>query len=207
VAHSPVSPAPPIRPGPSAPSASVRCEILPVTCIDGHIVTLRRGSATDSSAPGWCYELPPGQHPTQTVVNALSRELDGIFDPATSIVHSTSWRYEAEHLVLSYLTVLQPARPLTTAPLGFLLQPVQTESDRASRTGDPRAIAVIDVLTHGLRHLAMLRISDPEVAENLSGCWHELLASWRPLPAGLLELYAPGHPAPVNRPATSALPR
>jgi hypothetical protein len=185
----------------------VRCEILPVTCIDGHILTLRRGSATDSSAPGWWYELPPGQHPTRTVVNALSRELDGIFDPATSIVHSTSWRYEAEHLVLSYLTVLQPAQPLTTAPLGFLLQPVETKPDQASRTSDPCAIAVIDVLTHGLRHLAMLRIGDPGVAENLSGCWHELLASWNPLPAGLLELYVSERPALVNNPGTSALPR
>ncbi len=204
--HSPVSPPPPIRPGLGAgcegSPARVQCEILPVACMDGHIVTLRREWAADSSAPGWWHELPPGQHPTRTVVDALSRELDGMFDPTTSIVHSTSWRYEAECLVLSYLTVLQPEEPLATAPLGFRWQPVQTHPDTASRTGDPGAIPVIDVLTHGLRHLAMLRISDPGIAKNLSGCWHELLANWRPLPAGLLELYLPEHPAPPHRLAT-----
>jgi hypothetical protein len=46
---------------------------------------------------------------------------------------------------------------------------------------------VTDVLTHGLRHLAMLRVSDPSVAAALSGRWHQLLGDWNPLPAGLLE--------------------
>lgn len=121
------------------------------------------------------------------VVDALTRELVGVFDQATSVVHSTSWRYEDEHLMLSYLAVLQPLAPLVSAPPGFVLQPVDAGPDGAGRTDDPTAIPVMDVLTHGLRHLAMLRVSDPTIAKTLSGCWHELLAGWNPLPAGLLE--------------------
>lgn len=208
--HPPVPLMPSLRLDRSAgsvpPSARVRCETLPVACVERRIVTLQRASATDSSTPGWCHELPPGQHPTRTVVDALARELDGIFDRATSIVHSTSWRYEAEYLVLSYLAVLQPAEPLTTAPPGFRLHPVEARPDDAGRSGDPAAIPVVDVLTHGLRHLAMLRISDPRIAASLSGDWHELLAGWKPLPAGLLEHYLHEHPAPVNHPRTPGSP-
>jgi hypothetical protein len=59
------------------------------------------------------------------------------------------------------------------------------------RTADPSAIPVVDVLRHGLRHLAMLRVSDPTIAQTLSGSWHELLAGWNPLPAGLIEHCVP----------------
>lgn len=158
-----------------------------MACADGRIVALARHPAVTAPMPGWWHELPPGQHPTQVVVDALMHELDGVFDRATSVVHSTSWRYEDEHLVLSYLAVLQPLAPLASAPPGFALQPVDAGPDGAGRTSDPAAIPVMDVLTHGLRHLAMLRISDPTIAKTLSGCWHELLAGWSPLPAGLLE--------------------
>lgn len=168
-------------------SACVRCEILPVVCADGRIVALARHAAAPAPVPGWWHELPPGRHPTQVVVDALMHELDGVFDQATSVVHSTSWRYEDEYLVLSYLAVLQPLAPLVRAPPGFVLHPVDAGQAGAGRTGDPSAIPVMDVLTHGLRHLAMLRVSDPTIAKTLSGCWHELLARWNPLPAGLLE--------------------
>ncbi|MGH3911483.1 MAG: hypothetical protein ACRDRM_11700 [Pseudonocardiaceae bacterium] len=172
-------------------SARVRCEILPVACADGHIVALARHPATTPPVPGWWHELPPGLHPTQVVVDALVHEFDGVFDQATSVVHSTSWRYEDEYLVLSYLAVLQPPAQLADAPPGFVLQPVDANPDGAGRTNDPSAIPVMDVLTHGLRHLAMLRVSDPMIAKTLSGCWHELLAGWNPLPAGLLEHCCP----------------
>lgn len=191
MADSGVSVAQPILLAGSASSvlspARVQCEILPVACADGRIVALARHPAATPPAPGWWHELPPGQHPTQAVVDALARELDAVFDHSTSVLHSTSWRYESEHLVLSYLAVLQPLAPLVSAPPGFVLQPVDTRADRAGRTSDPAAIPVMDVLTHGLRHLAMLRVSDATVAKTLAGCWHELLAGWDPLPAGLLE--------------------
>lgn len=172
----------------------VYCEILPVTCLDGHIVALAPQPAAAHSQPGWWHELPSGRHPTETVVTALRREFAGVFDQAGSVVHSTSWRYEAERLVLSYLAVLQPPQPLTAAPPGFVPHPVHAGSHRTGRTSDPAAIPVMDVVMHGLRHLAMLRVSDTAVAETLSACWHQLLIEWEPLPAGLLE-----HCLPVIR--------
>ncbi|MGH4015480.1 MAG: hypothetical protein ACRDSL_16455 [Pseudonocardiaceae bacterium] len=171
-----------------------------MACVDGHVVALARHPAATSQAPGWWHELPPGQHPTQAVVEALTRELHGMFDQSTSVVHSTSWRYESEHLVLSYLAVLQPLMPLASAPPGFVLQPVPTRPAGAGRTSDTSAIPVLDVLAHGLRHLAMLRVSDPTIANTLSGCWHELLAGWNPLPAGLLDHCVPAPDATVSRP-------
>lgn len=187
------------------PSARIRCEILPVACADGHVVALRRQPTTTSSMQGWWHELPPGRHPTRAVVDALSRELDGVFDKSTSIVHSTSWRYEGEHLVLSYLVVLHPPTPLAAAPPGFVLEAVDGMRDSAGGNTDTSAIPVIDVLTHGLRHLAMLRVSDAAVAEALPGCWHELLASRHPLPAGLLEHYVHTHDGAMRRPTASAI--
>ena len=122
------------------------------------------------------------------MVETLTGELGEVFDQSRSVVHSTSWRYEGDQLVLSYLAALPP---LAGAPPGFALQPVGARPAGVGRTSDPDAIPVMDVLTHGLRHLAMLRISDRTVATTLAGCWHELLASWNPLPAGLLEHCVP----------------
>lgn len=169
-------------------SACAQCEILPVSCVDGQIIVLTQHSDATASVPGWWRELPAGRHPTEVVVEALARALGTVFDRSKSVVHSTSWRYEGEQLVLSYLAALPP---LAGAPPGFVLQPVSTGSTRLARTSVPGAIPVMDVLTHGLRHLAMLRISDPTVADTLPQCWHELLATWHPLPAGLLEHCVP----------------
>ncbi|MGH3917278.1 MAG: hypothetical protein ACRDTC_28285 [Pseudonocardiaceae bacterium] len=165
-------------------SAHVRCEILPVTCVGGQIVALIQHSDAAAPVPGWWRELPAGRHPTEVVVEALTGELGAMFDQSRSVVHSTSWRYEGEQLVLSYLAALPP---LASTPPGFTLQPVDTRPAGIGRTTDTDAIPVMDVLTHGLRHFAMLRISDPTIANTLSECWHESLATWNPLPAGLLE--------------------
>lgn len=171
--------------------ARVQCEILPVACVSGKIVALTQHSDAAAPVPGWWRELPLGQHPTEVVVETLTRELGAVFDQPRSVVHSTSWRYEGEQLVLSYLAALPS---LAGAPPGFALQPVGTRSAGMGRTSDPGAIPVMDVITHGLRHLAMLRISDATVADTLSAGWHELLASWNPLPAGLLDHCVPRSP-------------
>jgi hypothetical protein len=111
--------------------------------------------------------------------------LGDAYDPSTSVVHSTSWRFQREPpmLVLSYLVVL--AEP----PHGFEREPVEP-----GRPGTPRdlgAIPVADVLAHALRHLAMLSVTDPAIAATLSPQWHAGLARYAPLPAGLLEHHLP----------------
>lgn len=167
-----------------AASPPIRCEILPVTCTEGKIVALAPHPAGTAPTPGWHHELPPHQHPTEVVVDALEADLGAAFDPATAVVHSTSWRYEGERLVLSYLAALPP---LACAPPGFVFVPVGCAVGGSVRSSDPAAIPVMDVLTHGLRHLAMLRVSDPAIGEALSGRWHDLLVHWDPLPAGLID--------------------
>lgn len=176
------------------PGRSVaRAEIFPVTCHDGAILALAQQHT--APVPGWCRELPAHLHPTQVVVDALARDLGVVFDQARTVVHSTSWRYEGERLVLSYLAAL-PA--LSVAPPGYVLQPVDSGANRLTRTGEPAAIPVLDVLSHGLRHLAMLRVSDRPISEVLDSCWHDLLTGWDPLPAGLLEHSLPASGGPVR---------
>jgi len=70
-----------------------------------------------------------------------------------------------------YTNVTRTPLPASSAPSASANAP-QGELAR-----DLVAIPVIDVLTHGLRHLAMLRISDHRIAASLSGSWHELLAA------------------------------
>jgi hypothetical protein len=115
-----------------ASSARIRCEILPVTCSDREILALAPRLTGTAPTPGWWHELPPQQHPTQIVVDALACELGAAFDRAKSVVHSTSWRYEGERLVLSYLAALPP---LAGAAPGFVLVPV----DRSGQ-GPPGAV-------------------------------------------------------------------
>jgi hypothetical protein len=188
--------------------ACVRCEILPVACTNGGIVHLWRRTTTGQSLPTWWVELPPGLHPTQAVVHALAENLEGLFDPSTSVVHSTSWRYEPCHvaLVLSFVVILQPPEGLTSPPPGFTAEPVELgHAHCGAEQDDPFAIRVADVLAHGLHHFALLRFTDPAIASALSADWHNVLARWHPLPAGLHDhyngerdsrvLHPPPHPA------------
>lgn len=172
--------------------ARVRCEILPVACAGGDIVHLRRCETGARPLPAWWTEPPPGVHPTHAVIHALAEGLEGIFDPSTSIVHSTSWRYEPRHmaLVLSYVVLLQPREGLGDPPPGFTIELVKVgHSSCRAEGGDFSAIQVADVLAHGLHHFALLRFTDAAVANALSADWHRLLARWHPLPAGLHDHY------------------
>ncbi|MGH3924816.1 MAG: hypothetical protein ACRDTT_18470 [Pseudonocardiaceae bacterium] len=187
-------------PSPSTPGAGllpthacVRCEILPVACAGGGVVHLRRCASAAQPPPAWWAEPSPGLHPTQAVVRALAQDLEGLFDPSTSIVHSTSWRYEPCHgtLVLSYVVVLQPPGGLAGPPPGFEVEPVEIGHTHGHAPGrdDPSTIRVADVLAHGLHHFALLRFTDPVIAGTLSADWHRVLARWHPLPAGLHDHY------------------
>lgn len=171
--------------------ARVICEILPVACAGGAVMHLRRCAPAERPPPAWWVEPSPGLHPTQAVLCALAQELEGLFDPSTSIVHSTSWRYEPCHgtLVLSYVVILQPPEGLAGLPPGFRVEPV--EIGHADGREDPSTIRVADVVAHGLHHYALLRFTDAAIANTLSADWHRMLARWHPLPAGLHDHYTP----------------
>jgi hypothetical protein len=181
-----------VHEGPLPAHACARCEILPVVCADGDIVHLRRHTTAGPSLPAWWAEPPPGLHPTDAVIQALAENLDGLFDPSTSIVHSTSWRYEPRYavLVLSYVAILQPPEGLTGLPSSFMTELVEIgHADGVSEQDDPSTIQVADVLAHGLHHFALLRFTDAAISRTLSADWHKILARWHPLPAGLHDHY------------------
>jgi hypothetical protein len=173
--------------------ACVWCEILPVVVINAGIGYLRSRVAEERSLPAWWVALPPKLHPTQLVVDALAEGLEGVFHPSTSIVHSTSWRYEPHHtaLVLSYVVILQPPEGLASPPPGFTIEPVVLGHCAGNAKRDDPFIRVADVLAHGLHHFALLRFTDATIAAALSADWHRMLARWHPLPAGLHDHYTP----------------
>ncbi len=90
-----------------------------------------------------------------------------------------------------YTDVTRTPLPASSAPSA------SAEAPQGELARDLVAIPDTDVLTHGLRHLAMLQISDHRIAASLSGSWHELLAGRKPLPAGLFEHYLHEHPTPA----------
>jgi hypothetical protein len=120
----------------------------------------------------------PGAAADAVLVAAMAR-----YGLEARLLHSTSWRHDGEHVVLTYLAVVDP--PGEPNP-NLATEPV-TRADlaRGSSTAAPAAIAGAQVLEHALRHLAWLLDDDPVVAAALPD-WREPLAAYAPEPfAGL----------------------
>jgi hypothetical protein len=82
--------------------------------------------------------------------------------------------------VLTYLAIVasDPA-----PPAGFAAAPVQrADLARGSARDAPDAIAVAQVVEHGLRHLAWLSTDDPVIGAELSPAWREVVAAYVPEP-------------------------
>lgn len=188
--------------GPVAAGPRVCCEILPVACAAERILYLCRATG-ECDSPAWWVNPAPDLHPTQAVMDVLVHELRAAFDLSTSIVHSTSWRYDIRRgtLVLSFLVVLQPLAAHTGWPPQFALTPISPAVPTGQSPPPAQPIRVADVLVHGLRHFAMLRLTDRAIAKALSPEWHQVLARWAPLPAGLLDHYDPRSASPLVAPA------
>jgi hypothetical protein len=101
-----------------------------------------------------------------------------------AVLHSTSWRTEGTSTVLTYLAVVRVpglvvgewphARPVTVALADHVGRPP------THGPVDPPAPRYVDVLIHGLRHLAFLLPRDATVAAALPECWGEHLAGFSP---------------------------
>ncbi|GGM71145.1 hypothetical protein ACFFX1_23550 [Dactylosporangium sucinum] len=84
--------------------------------------------------------------------------------PPLTILHSTSWRFDAGRVVLTYVAVLDGVPDADAVPL---------VSRELAHSGDPRApspphVAADAVVAHALRHLAWLRDTDEIVAAALA---------------------------------------
>jgi len=98
------------------------------------------------------------------------------------VVHSTSWRYDAESrtLILTYVAVIAARSP----PRGFVEQLVERAPlARGGATTPPTRILTAAVLNHAMEHLAWLLRADPAVRSALPPEWALALAPYVPEPS------------------------
>lgn len=125
-------------------------------------------------------ELARGGHPDR-----LAFELSGL-DPAdpAGLLHSTSWRFDADRIVVTYAALPDPApdhtvRPLAGSSLAVSVDPLAPSPDR---------IDAAAVVLHACRHLAYLHRTDPVVADRAASApelW-TVIATYTPALGGRL---------------------
>lgn len=106
-----------------------------------------------------------------------------------ALLHSTSWRADGPHLILTYMAVVTPddlvrgiwrdARPIT-AGAAEAVGPA-----RAHAADEPPEPSDFHVLMHGLRHLKYLIDHDVTNAAALGDLWREHLEPFEPALAGM----------------------
>jgi len=160
----------PVSQTPWSPDFVVQAlELLVVHRRPDGIVRLRPTHAA-SLQLGWA----PGSTADAVLTAALAR-----YGLKARVLHSTSWRHDGEHVVLTYLAVVDPPgaanENLVPEPVG------RTELARGAATAAPASIQVDQVVEHALRHLAWLLRDDPAVAAALPD-WAPLLDAYVPEP-------------------------
>ena len=129
-------------------------------------------------AAPWLIESGAGEHPLDTVRRILEGALDDVL-----LVHSTSWRYANGPVVLTFVVVIEPSAIGATDAV-----PVDRAAlARSSSHAAPETIGHLQVVEHGLRHLAWLVKEDDVVRATLDDAWHMALADYVPEPFRQLE--------------------
>jgi hypothetical protein len=121
----------------------------------------------------WLVQLDDAEHP----VGVVTRIVSGLVGPPV-LVHSTSWRRDGPAVILSFVVVIgaEQAVGLASAPID------RAELARSEATKAPERIGQVQVLEHGLRHLAWLVHDDDVVASRLSSGWRDALSTYVPEP-------------------------
>jgi hypothetical protein len=153
-------------------------------------------------ALSWIIPHQPGTAPNAGVLRQIQRVYEGAFNPHSSIVHGTSWRYlkaeaptRSDRLILTYAVILQPE----TSQLDALFQRNDLTVWRFDSAGlsfgdnlrPAQEISAVNIIAHALEHFALLAMRDPHIRETLSKDWKEFLSTKQPLPAGELGLETP----------------
>ncbi len=106
-----------------------------------------------------------------------------------ALLHSTSWRIDGPHIVLTYMAVVAAADLVRAdwpgaMPISDELLPTvgNPAPHGAAEVPAPR---YVDVLMHGLRHLRFLLDTDAGAREVLTGRWTQHLAAMEPALAGM----------------------
>jgi hypothetical protein len=121
----------------------------------------------------WHIETHNDAHPLD-LVRVMATRVMG----AVSLVHSTSWRWATDAVVLTFVVVVDAntVGEMESAPVG------RAELARSTATAAPATIGWTQVLEHGLRHLAWLAREDDHVRSTLDDRWHAALAGYVPAP-------------------------
>jgi hypothetical protein len=121
----------------------------------------------------WHIETHNDAHPLDLVRTMATRVMGSVL-----LVHSTSWRWSSDAVVLTFVVVVAPeaAGDMAWAPVG------RAELARSTATAAPASIGWTQVLEHGLRHLAWLAREDDHVRVTLDDGWHTALAGYIPAP-------------------------
>lgn len=113
---------------------------------------------------------------------------------ALPVIHSTSWRQEGPHIVLTYLAIadagpfVQDAWPDAVPLTAEVLNDVGHAIPHAANT--PPLNRTFDVLINGIRHLRYLRDHDAPARAAMSDDWKRHLGPVEPALAGYYELPA-----------------
>jgi hypothetical protein len=124
--------------------------------------------------------LADDEHPDQA-----ARMLVGFHDTTPHdgrMLHSTSWRFDAGRIVLTYAALPDPHPATATA----LVDPPTAAAGTGPTTPSPATTTAADIVSHACRHLAFLHHTDPVVAaaaERRAALW-TLIDTYRPGIAG-----------------------
>ncbi len=129
----------------------------------------------------WHVETHGSSHPMDEVRGILDTVLGDL-----ELFHSTSWRWDHDSVVLTFLAVIPSPGEMKWLPVD------RTELARGESTVAPEAIGSSQVLEHALRHLAWLAREDDIVARVLDGSWHAVLAGYIPAPFQQLQKESSG---------------
>lgn len=122
-------------------------------------------------AAPWLIEAGGGENPLDTAVRIIRGSL-----PDSLLVHSTSWRFERDAVVLTFLAVIPEVG-------GMVFEPVERSAlARNAEHSAPEDISFGQVLEHALRHLAWLAKDDEVVQTTLDAGWLESLGGYTPEP-------------------------
>jgi hypothetical protein len=156
----------------------VTAEVLVVAMTDdGPVLTGPCGPAP------WLIEAGRDDHPLDTARRIATAALTDLV-----LLHSTSWRFERNAVILTFLAVVG------AVPDGMGRKAImRADLARGSATSAPPTIGFESVLEHGLRHLAWLAREDVIVGDALDAKWHGYLADLLPEP--FQQLSTTGGPA------------
>lgn len=146
----------------------VQAEVFTVYLSDGRIML-----TGPCGADPWLIELGEDDDPVDTVTRMVRTNMG---EPL--VVHSTSWRRRHGAVILSFVVVVDAG-----LVDGLESMPVErTALARSEATAAPASIEWMQVVEHGLRHLAWLIRDDGVVRSELREGWPDALADYIPEP-------------------------